>query len=134
MLVDLFVSISPDQEFHMFGMVKDGRFAMKLLRGRVEKHNKLHDLSDSNGHFQKMMSISINSHIKRQQIHSIYHMKTIFVLHSIDFKSYVSPKSSCCQLPHCDWLREVLTANHSQHKHSRCMLIMRLHKCTWRSA
>ena len=40
----------------------------------VEKHNKLHDLSDSNGHFQKM-SISFNSHHKRQQIRSIYHIK-----------------------------------------------------------
>ena len=110
----------------------------KLCHGilsHVEKHNKLHDLSDSNGHFQKIMSISINSHIKRQQIRCIYHMKTIFVLDSIDFKSYVLPctctsfpKSSCCQLPHCDWLREVLTANHSQHRHSRCMLIMRRHK------
>ena len=90
----------------------------------VEKHNKLHDLSDSNGHFQKIMSIFVNSHLKRQQIRSINHIKTIFVLDSIDFKSYVSPctsfqKSSCCQLPHCDWLREVLTANHSHHKHSR---------------
>ena len=93
----------------------------------VEKHNKLHDLSDSNGHFQKIMSIFVNSHLKRQQIRSIYHIKTIFVLDSIDFKSYVSPctsfqKISCCQLPHCDWLREVLTANHSQRRHSRCML------------
>ena len=40
----------------------------------VEKHNKLHDMSDSNGHFQKIMSISINSHLKRQQICSIYHI------------------------------------------------------------
>ena len=94
---------------------------------------------DSNGHFQKIMSIFFNSHLKRQQIRSTYHIKTIFVLDSIDFKSYVSPctsfqKISCCQLPHCDWLREILTANHSQRRHSRCMLIMRLHKCTWRSA
>ena len=49
----------------------------------VEKHNKLHDLSDSNGHFQKIMSISFNSHLKRQQIRSIYHIKTIFVRDSI---------------------------------------------------
>ena len=111
------------------------------ILSHVEKHNKLHDLSDSNGHFQKIMSIFLNSHLKRQQIRSIYHIKTIykFVFDSIDFKSYVSPctsfqKISCCQLPHCDWLREVLTANHSQRRHSRCMLIMRLHKCTWRSA
>ena len=83
----------------------------------VEKHNKLHDrlTSDSNdSHFQKIMSIFVNSHLKRQQIRSIYHIKMIFVLDSIDFKSYVSPctsfqKISCCQLPHCDWLREVLT-------------------------
>ena len=76
------------------------------------------------------MSISFNSHLKRQHIRSIYHIKAIFVWDSIDFKSYVSTctsfqKISCCQLPHCDWLRDVFTANHSQHRHSRCMLIMR---------
>ena len=70
----------------------------------VEKHNKLHDLSDSNGHFQKLMLISFNSHLNRQQIRSIYHIKTIVVLNSIDVKSYVStctsfPKISCYQLP-----------------------------------
>ena len=109
------------------------------------KHYKLHDMSDSNGHFQKIMPISFNSHLNRQQIRSIYHIKTIFVWDSIDFKSYVSTctsfqKISCCQLPshgtcstcahhrryqnfqswtrarysgyqlpHCDWLREVLS-------------------------
>ena len=73
------------------------------ILSHVEKHNKLHDLSDSNGHFQKIMSISINSHIKRQQIRSIYHMKTIFVLDSIDFKSNVSP---------CTSFRKVLVASY----------------------
>ena len=61
----------------------------KLCHGilsHVEKHNKLHDLSDSNGHSQRIMSISFNCHIKRQKIRSIYHIKTIFVLDSIDFK------------------------------------------------
>ena len=103
----------------------------KLCHGilsHVEKHNKLHDLSGSNGHFQKIMSMSFNSHLKRQEILSIYHIKTIFVWDSIDFNSYVStctsfPKISCCQLPHCDWLREVLTANHSQRRHSRCICL-----------
>ena len=47
------------------------------------------NLCDSNGHFQKIMSISFNSHLKRQQIRSIYYIKTIFVLDSIDFNSYV---------------------------------------------
>ena len=51
----------------------------KLCHGilsHVEKHNKLHDLSDSNGHLRKIMSICFNSHlkrVKRQQIRSIYH-------------------------------------------------------------
>ena len=69
------------------------------------------------------MSISFNSHLKRQQIHSIYHIKTIFVLASIDFKSCVSlfttfPEISGyhCSYHGCDWLREVLTANHSQRR------------------
>ena len=44
------------------------------MLSHIEKHNKLHDLSDSNGHFQKIMSISFNSHIKGQQIRSIYHI------------------------------------------------------------
>ena len=39
----------------------------------------------SNGHFQKIMSISFNSRLKGQQIRSIYHIKTIFVLDSIDW-------------------------------------------------
>ena len=54
----------------------------KLCHGilsHVEKHNKLHnlsDMSDSNRHFQKilvmtLMSISFNSHLKRHQICSI---------------------------------------------------------------
>ena len=127
---------------HCTSMPMTSMYKEKLWHGilsPVEKNNKLHDMSDLNGNFQKIMSIFVNSHLKRQQIRSIYHIKTIFVLDSIDFKSYVSPctsfqKISCCQLPHCDWLREVLTANHSQRRHSRCMLIMRLHKCTWRSA
>ena len=50
----------------------------KLCHGilsHAEKHNKLYDLSDSNGHFKKIMSISFNYHLKRQQIRSIYHIK-----------------------------------------------------------
>ena len=112
----------------------------KLCHGilsHVAKHNKLHDLSDSNGHFQNILSIYFNSHLKRQQLRSIYHIKTIVVLDSIDFKSCVSlcttfPNISCYQLPgyhDCAWLRAVLTANHNQCRHSRCMLIMRL-ECT----
>ena len=58
------------------------------ILSHVEKHNKWHDLSDSNGHFQKIMSISFNSRLKRQQIRSIYHIKTIFILDSIDFKNH----------------------------------------------
>ena len=83
---------------------------VKLCHGilsHVEKHNKLHDLSDSNCHFQKIMSISFNSRLKTKDnkfIRSIYHIKTILVLDSIDFKSYVSactsfPKILCYQLP-----------------------------------
>ena len=41
------------------------------ILSHVEKHNKLHDMSDSSGHFQKIMSIYFNSHLKRQQIRSI---------------------------------------------------------------
>ena len=84
----------------------------KLCHGilsHVEKRNKLHDLSDSNGHFQKIMSISLilTSQDNKYVPFTILKRYIVFVLDLINFKSYVStctsfPKISCCQLPHCD--------------------------------
>ena len=91
----------------------------KLCHGilsHLEKHNKLHDLSDSNDHFQNTMSISFNSHLKRQQICSICHIKTIFVLDSIDFKSYVSTSAAefrkYCKRLHVDLYTKHKTFTH----------------------